>query len=74
MKSMELFYYWFSILGWFFLTCFIWIAMFLGNGKILLLYNLFNEMTIEFIITNIIIVFIIIYPLYKIKKGKGVRE
>ena len=51
-----------AFLGWFWLTIFIWVAIF-HNGRVILDFTVFNELILEFIIFNIFTIFLILYPL-----------
>ena len=51
----------YGIIGWGFLTCFVWVAFFFGGqeGYVVLAFNLFGEMIFElFIITGILLLMI----------------
>ena len=70
-KNLDYYYYFFSTLGWFWLSFFVWGAIF-NNGRVVLEFNYFNEMWLEFFVFQLIFLFLVIYPFKKI--GKGVRK
>ena len=69
-KNLDYYYYFFSMLGWFWLSFFVWGAVF-NNGRVVLEFNYFNEMWLEFFIFQLIFLFLALYPAIR---RKGVRE
>lgn len=68
-KCFENFYWFFSVLGWFWLTFFVYMAIF-NNGIVNLKFNILNEMILEFFVFLTILLFLLLYPLKKDVKSE----